>query len=94
MKIKKGNIFHIEYSEWVSLEDENNLGFTCKCTFTANAGFKIGDLYYLNSRMFNLKVGKHPKNKQNENNNLNFNGAAIISGNVPSAKKATSKKSH
>jgi hypothetical protein len=33
-------------------------------------------------------------NKHYENSNLNFNGAAIISGNIPSAKKATSKKSH
>ena len=63
MKIKKGDIFHIENSEWISLEDENNLGFTCQCTFTIGIGFKIGDLYYLNSTMFNLKLSKHPKNQ-------------------------------
>jgi hypothetical protein len=33
-------------------------------------------------------------NKHYEIDNLNFNGAAIIGGNLSSSKKATSKKSH
>ncbi len=60
-KIKKGDIFYIDNSEWIALENENNLGFKCQCTFS-QGGFKIGDLYYLNSTMFILKFGKHPKN--------------------------------
>lgn len=59
-KIAKGDIFYIDNSEWIALENENNLGCTCKCTFS-QGGFKIGELYYFNSTMFILKFGNHPK---------------------------------
>ena len=66
--IKKGDVFHTNYTEFIAIEDETkDKEAKCKCTFSnGNGNFKINDEVFWSKDSFyrfGVKSGKNPFNK-------------------------------